>query len=97
MKTKTATTTRTLTRTEVKRLIASGTLSREEELVLRMRYGVAAPASEPLEMRHGGDPEMQARLAALEKATYERLQQSGQAELRNRNRERILDTLKKLQ
>lgn len=93
---KTKSTTQTLTRTEAKRLLASGTLSRVEELMLRMHHGITVPSDEPLDMLGGGDPGLQARLAAVEKATLEDIEQQGSPERRNRTRERIVDSLKKL-
>ena len=93
---KTTTTTTTLTRQNVRELVESGTLSREEELALRMRFGIAAPSSMPLEMNDGGDPAIAAELAGIEKSIIDGMQQPKQSEKRNRNRERILDTLSKL-
>ena len=96
MKTKTATSTRTLTKAEAKRLIASGRLPREEELFLRMRFGIPVAHSAPLEMMGDGRADLQGRLAALEQATMAALEEQGAGEKRNRNREKILETLRKL-
>jgi hypothetical protein len=96
LKTKTATSTKTLTKAEAKRLVASGRLPREEELVLRMRFGIPIAMSEPLEMMGGGRADIQAQLAAMEKATLSALEEQGAGEKRNRDREKILETLRKL-
>jgi len=93
---KTTTTTTTLTRQQVRELVESGTLSRNEELALRMRFGIAAPASMPLEMNDGGDPAMAAELATIEKSIIDGMEAPKQSQTRNKNREKILDTLSKL-
>ena len=93
---KTKSTSKTLTRAEIARGLRSAELSREEELILRMRHGISVPMNEPLEMMDGGDAMLQARLAALEQATMQSLEEQGTGEKRNRNREKILETLRKL-
>ena len=64
-KTETTTQTRT-TRREVERAMRRADLSREEELVLRMRHGIVASASTPLEFRGQGQREIAAKLALIE-------------------------------
>lgn len=49
-------------------------LSREEELVLRMRHGIAEPRTATLEFRGQGQPEIAAKLAMMELAALEELQ-----------------------
>lgn len=44
-----------------------GTLTPLEEKVVRMRRGLRAPASLALEHASGGDPELRAKLDAIEK------------------------------
>ena len=92
---KTKSTTTTLTAQEVTELIETGQLSRDEELALRMMYGISVPVSAPLEMRTD-DTELVARLAAIEKASLEDLGELSAGEKRNENRDRIMNTLKKL-
>ena len=85
---KTKSTTTTLTAQEVTELIETGQLSRDEELALRMMYGISVPVSAPLEMRTD-DTELVARLAAIEKASLEDLGELSAGEKRNENRDRI--------
>jgi len=92
---KTKSTTTTLTTQEVTELIETGQLSRDEELALRMVHGISIPVSAPLEMRTD-DAQLVARLAAIEKASLEDLGERTAGEKRNQNRDRIMDTLKKL-
>ena len=89
-------TSKTLTKTEIARGLRNAELSRDEELVLRMRHGVSVPLDTPLDMMDGGNAELQARLASLELATMQAIDEQGSGEKRNRNREKILETLKKL-
>ena len=92
----TKSTSKTLTKSEVARRLRTAELSRDEEIVLRMRHGISVPLNEPLEMMDCGSEELQARLAAMEQSTMQSLEEQGAGEKRNRNREKILETLKKL-
>ena len=92
----TKSTSKTLTKSEIARGLRTAELSREEELVLRMRHGISVPLNEPLEMMDCGNAELQAQLASMERATMQSLEEQGAGEKRNRNREKILETLKKL-
>jgi len=49
-------------------------LSREEELVLRMRHGIAQPPTAALEFRGQAYPEIAAKLAMMELSSLEELQ-----------------------
>ena len=92
----TKSTSKTLTKTEIARKLRTTEMTREEELFLRMRHGVTVPLNEPLEMIDCGSEELQARLAAMEKMNMESLEEQNAGEKRNRNREKILETLRKL-
>ena len=50
----------------------------------------------PLEMNDGGDPAMAAELATIEKSIIDGMEAPKQSQTRNKNREKILDTLSKL-
>lgn len=64
---KTETTTQTRTsRRELQRALRRADLTREEELVLRMRHGIPASESTPLEYRGQSHPELAAKLALIE-------------------------------
>ncbi len=52
-------------------------LSREEELVLRMRHGIPEPRAAALEFRGQGHPELAAKLAMMELAALEELHARG--------------------
>jgi hypothetical protein len=66
---RTSTSTQTVVRTtqrELQKALQRADLSREEELVLRMRHGITEPKSAKLEFRGQGDPELSAKLAMIE-------------------------------
>ena len=63
---------KTLTKSEMARALRTAELSRNEEIVLRMRHGISVPLNEPLEMMDCGSEELQARLAAMEQSTLKR-------------------------
>jgi len=68
-KTRSMTTARSVTVTEKSELhgaLRGAGLSREEELVLRMRHGLSAPRGAQLEFRGQGDPELATKLAMIE-------------------------------
>ncbi len=54
-------------------------LSREEELVLRMRHGIAEPLNATLEFRGQNDEELSAKLALMEIAALDELGAMGVA------------------
>lgn len=75
-------------------------LTREEELVLRMRHGIPESRSATLEFRGQGQTELSAKLAMMELAALEELQTRGTTPAES-PRERavkqaIIDRLKKL-
>ena len=96
MKTR-STTTQTLTREQVIELIETGSLSQKEELFLRMRHGISVSENMPLDMVGDSNPDVQAHLATIEREAVQMMmpQESSQPK-RNRTREKIVDTLKKL-
>jgi len=75
-------------------------LTREEELVLRMRHGVHEPKSAALEFRGQGHPEIAAKLAMMELAALEELQARGTAPTESPReaavKHAIIERLKKL-
>ena len=64
----------TVTRREVKRAIEKADLTREEELVLRMSYGVPQAPNAPLEFRGQQDEQLSTKLAMMEAAALDALQ-----------------------
>ncbi len=65
-KTQTATRTAVRTRAEFDRALRQANLPALEENVLRMRYGIAAPADHPLQMRGEDEPALAQALAEIE-------------------------------
>jgi len=67
-KTKTQTTTRTLTltRADVRKAIAAGALTEEEERYVRMRFGISEPLTATLARRGVEFPEARAALNQIE-------------------------------
>ncbi len=57
---------RTVTRRELKKAIRQADLTREEELVMRMSYGISEPGNTPLEFRGQQDEQLSTKLAMLE-------------------------------
>ncbi|TNF32384.1 MAG: hypothetical protein EP329_10370 [Deltaproteobacteria bacterium] len=77
--TRSTTTARAVTVTERRQLqnaLLRVELSREEELVLRLRHGIAAAGSTPLAYRGQEDPEMSAKLAMMEAELLDQLRPS---------------------
>ncbi len=72
IRTKTETLVRT--RAEFDRALRQANLSAEEENVLRMRYGVAAPDDAVLSFRGAEQPEVAAQLAEMEQRALAMLQ-----------------------
>lgn len=60
------TVTRTITREAVKTAISEGLLSVEEELVVRMRYGISLGAGDKLQFRGQDNEETRIKLAMME-------------------------------
>ena len=75
-------------------------LSREEELVLRMRHGIPEPRAATLEFRGQGQPEIAAKLAMMELAALEELEARGQEAAESPReaavKQAIIERLKKL-
>ena len=70
------TTTRVVTRvskTDVRKALAMGTLTPLEERFVRLRLGIGEPNEAPLPRRHTGFSETRAAIAMYEKAAYEHL------------------------
>jgi hypothetical protein len=65
---------RVLTKEEVARAIDKVELSPEEELVVRLRYGIGLEPDARLEYRGKGNEELEARLALIEKAILDMLE-----------------------
>ncbi len=94
-KTQTTVTTRTLTRR------ATTVLTREEELVVRMRKGLSESGDFQLEFRGQGNPELEAHLGLLEATLLAEMFDSGplaapQTAVDTAMKGRILDQLSKL-
>ena len=60
---------RTITRREVRKAMAKADLTNEEELVMRMRLGLAESVNAQLDYRGQGDEELALVLANMEAAT----------------------------
>ncbi|MFO0744386.1 MAG: hypothetical protein U1F43_01780 [Myxococcota bacterium] len=73
-------------------------LGREEELVLRMRYGIAEPRSAALEYRGQHIPEIAAKLAMMEAATLDEMRATTPPvdPRESAMKARIIDRLKRL-
>ena len=75
-------------------------LTREEELVLRMRHGVHEAKTTQLEFRGQGHPEIAAKLAMMELACLEELQTRGTTPAESPRevavKQAIIERLKKL-
>ena len=71
--TKVGTQTITRVRTQIGDAFEQAGLTREEELVLRLRHGVSAPAATVLSFRGEGQPELQAQLAFIEASALDQL------------------------
>lgn len=72
-------------------------LTREEELVLRMRYGIAEPRSAHLEFRGSDDQEVAAKLALIEADALAHMRPHAAAEPEGEELKRsLIDQLRKL-
>ena len=67
IKTNTRTRKKTVTSRDVQKALRKASLSREEELVLRMRLGVTESLSTPLEFRGNSSDELATKLAMMER------------------------------
>ena len=83
MNNRTSTTTsravRTLAQRDASKALSRVRLSREEELVLRLRHGIPAPKSTQLEYRGQSHPETAAALALMEASLLEHLRGAPEA------------------
>lgn len=91
--------TKTIVQTKTLTKRVTRTLTREEELVVRMRHGLSEGADFELEFRGQEHPQVRAHLAAIENAILEELredrQSSREVDLDVKNS--ILDRLSKLE
>jgi len=73
-------------------------LSREEELVLRMRHGISEPRTAQLEYRGQTIPEIAAKLAMMEAATLDEMRGQTPTEdpQKSAAKARIIERLKRL-
>ena len=62
---------RTTTRRELNEAMRKADLTREEELALRMSYGVSEPGNTPLEFRGQRDEQLSTKLAMMEAAALD--------------------------
>lgn len=89
----------TVTRREVRRAIEKADLTREEELVLRMAYGVSESPNAPLEFRGQQDEQLSTKLAMMEAAALDAMQPNTVAPMPVEGqalKSAIVDRLKKL-
>lgn len=77
MSTETRTTTRqkVLTRGDLVRVLPHVDLTPDEEIVVRMRYGIGLDPATALSYRGKGHEELEARLALMEKAILDELEE----------------------
>ena len=73
-KTTTETSERLLTREEVAATLSRVTLTPEEEIVIRLRYGLGMQPEEKLSFRGKGNDELEAKLALIEKTILDQLE-----------------------
>ena len=89
----------TVTRREVKQALQKADLTREEELVLRMSYGVSESPNAPLEFRGQQDEQLATKLAMMEAAALDAMQPNTIAPMPIEGqalKSAIVDRLKKL-
>lgn len=101
--TRSTTTARTVTvteRRELQKALVRVDLSREEELVLRLRHGIPVARSTPLEYRGQGDPELSAKLGMIEADLLDHLRPAAATEPQDLEgealKQAIIDRLKNL-
>lgn len=66
---------RVLTRDEIARALPAVDLTQEEELVIRLRYGIGLPPDARLTYVARGNEDLDARLALIEKAILDMLEE----------------------
>lgn len=78
-------------------------LSRDEELVLRLRHGLAVSPETALAFRDGASPEMRARLALMEISAIEHMadteaarQEAAEEEAREAATQSVIERLRRL-
>ncbi len=81
--TKTKTQEKLLTKEQVARALPLVDLSPEEETVIRLRYGIGMQPEDKLTFRGKGNEELEVRLALLEKAILEQLEEQGSDDAEN--------------
>ncbi|MDP6944770.1 MAG: hypothetical protein QF464_11520 [Myxococcota bacterium] len=89
----------TVTRRELKKAMRKADLTREEELVMRMSYGVSEPGNTPLEFRGQQDEQLSTKLAMMEAAALDTMRPRAVAPMALEGQElksAIVDRLKKL-
>ncbi len=64
-----------LTRDQIREALAHCKLTSEQEAVIRMRYGISLAANDPITYRGGDNEELQAKIALIEKAIMEYLEE----------------------
>lgn len=75
--TRTETKQRVVTRQDVEQAITKGVFSLEEELVMRMQFGVALAPQAPLAFRGEGNEELKVKLAMMERSIMDDLEADG--------------------
>jgi len=92
-----STTTRVTTRRELQKAIRKADLTREEELVLRLRYGIPEPLGARLDFHRGGSPEVVAKLALMEAEAVARMRpQTASAGVDEELKSALVDRLRDL-
>ena len=90
---------RTVTRREVNKALHKADLTHEEELVLRMSYGISEPGNAPLEFRGQQDEQLSTKLAMMEAAALDAMRPRAVAPMPLEGqalKTAIVDRLKKL-
>ena len=64
---------RTLTREEIHAAVGESVLNREEEILVRMRYGLSLDGTDDLDFRGQENEETRIKLAMMEKALLDEL------------------------
>ena len=75
--TRTETKQRVVTRQDVETAITKGVFSLEEELVMRMEFGVTLAPEAPLAFRGEGNEELRIKLAMMERSIMDELEADG--------------------
>lgn len=64
-----------LTRDQIREALARCKLTSEQEAVIRMRYGISLAPHDPITYRGGENEELQAKIALIEKAIMDYLEE----------------------